>query len=70
MRGQFSGWPHLWRWREQIGGGLGNAQHHRVAVGHEEIAHTVGARTCGEQDKAVPEERMSGIGDFDFGRVV
>ena len=70
MRGQFSRWLCLgWR-REQIGGVLGNAQHHRVAVGHEEIAHAVGARACGEQGKAAPEERMGGIGDLDFGRII
>ena len=70
MRGQFSGGLRLWRRREQIGSGLGNTQHHRVAVGHGEIAHTVGPRACGEQDKAAPEERMGGIGDLDFGRIV
>ena len=70
MRGQFSQRLGFWRWRDQTGGRLGNPQHHGVAVGDEEIAHTVGARAGGEQRKAAPEERMGGIGDLDFRRVV
>ena len=49
---------------------MGNTQHHRVAVGDEDIAHAVGARAGREQRKAAPEERMAGIGDLDFRRVV
>ena len=49
---------------------MGQTQHHRVAVGNEDIAHAVGARAGREQRKAAPEERMGGIGDLDFRRVV
>jgi hypothetical protein len=49
---------------------VGKTQHHRVAVGNEDIAHAVGARAGREQRKAAPEERMGGIGDLDFRRVV
>jgi hypothetical protein len=69
MRGKFSQQLGLWRWRDQTGGCLGNPQHHGVAVGDEEIAHTVGARAGREQRKAAPEERMGGIGALDFRRV-
>ena len=55
---------------ELIGDGRGNVPPHRVAVSHEEIIYFVGARTFGEQNKAVPEERMSGSDDLDFGRVL
>ena len=70
MRGKFSQQLRLWRWHDQAGGRLGNPQHHRVAVGDEEIAHAVGARAGREQCKAAPEEGMGGIGDFDFRRIV
>jgi hypothetical protein len=49
---------------------LGKTQNHRVAVCNEDIAHAVGARAGREQRKAAPEERMGGIGDLDFRRVV
>ena len=49
---------------------MGQTQHHRVAVGNEDIAHAVGARAGREQRKAAPEERMGGIGDLNFRRVV
>jgi hypothetical protein len=39
-------------------------------VCNEEIAHPVGARAGREQREAAPEERMGGIGDLDFRRVV
>ena len=51
-------------------GGLGNPQDHGVTGGDKEIAHAVGARAGREQRKAAPEERMGGIGDLDFRRVV
>src|SRR5205823_8463910 len=63
-------WLRLWRCGDQTGGRVGQTQHHRVAVGDEDIAHAVGARTGREQCKAAPEERMGGIGDLDFRRVV
>ena len=49
---------------------MGQTQHHRVAVGDEDRAHAVGARAGREQRKAAPEERMGGIGDLDFRRVI
>jgi hypothetical protein len=49
---------------------VGKTQHHRVAICHEDIAHAVGARAGREQRKAAPEERMGGIGDLDFRRIV
>src|SRR5215475_10238727 len=70
MRGKFSQRLGFWRWRDQTGGRLGNPQHHGVAVGDEEIARTVGARAGGEQRKAAPVQRMAGVGDLDFRRVV
>jgi len=70
MRGKLSQRLGLWRWRDQTGGRLGNPQHHGVAVGDEDIAHTVGARAGREPRKAAPEERMAGVGDFDFRQVV
>jgi hypothetical protein len=38
--------------------------------GDEERAHAVGALAGREQRKAAPEERMGGIGDLDFRRIV
>src|SRR5215510_8434797 len=70
MRGEFSPWRRLWRCGAQTGSGVGKTQHHGVAVGHEDRAYTVGARAGREQCKAAPEERMGGIGDFDFRRIV
>src|SRR4029453_1420120 len=70
MRGEFSPWRRLWRCGAQTGSGVGKTQHHGVAVGHEDIAYAVGARAGREQCKAAPEERMGGIGDLDFRRVV
>ena len=70
MRGKFSQRLGLWRWHDQTGGRLGNPQHHGVAVGDEDIAHTVGARAGGEQRKAAPVKRMAGVGDLDFCQVV
>jgi hypothetical protein len=49
---------------------VGKTEDHGVAVGDEDIAHAVGARAGREQRKAAPEERMGGIGDLDFRRVV
>ena len=49
---------------------MGKTQPHRVAVGNEDIAYAVAARAGREQCKAAPEERMGGIGDLDFRRVV
>ena len=49
---------------------MGKTEDHGVAVGDEDIAHAVGARAGREQRKAAPEERMGGIGDLDFRRVV
>jgi hypothetical protein len=60
----------LWRWCDQVGGRLGNPQHHGGAVGDEEIAHIVRARAGGEQRKAAPVKRMAGVGDLDFRQVV
>ena len=48
----------------------GKTEDHGVAVGDEDITHAVGARAGREQRKAAPEERMGGIGDLDFRRVV
>src|SRR5712691_1720296 len=70
MRGKFRQRWGLWRWRDQTGGRLGNPQHHGVAVGDEDIAHTVRARAGGEQRKAAPVQRMAGVGDLDFRQVV
>ena len=70
MRGQFSQRLGLWRWHDQTGGRFGNPQYHGVAVGDEEIAHTGEARAGGEQRKAAPIQRMAGVGDLDFRRVV
>src|SRR5262252_3522183 len=70
MRGEFSPWRRLWRCGAQTSSGVGKTQHHGVAVGHEDIAYAVGARAGREQCKAAPEERMGGIGDFDFRRIV
>ncbi len=70
MRGKFSQQLGLWRWRDQTGGCLGNPQHHGVAVGDEEIAHTVGARARRDQRKTTPEEWMTGVCDFNFSQVV
>jgi len=70
MRGKFSQRLGRGRWHDQTGGRLGNPQHHGVAVGDEEIAHTVGARAGGEQRKAAPVQRMAGVGDLDFHQVV
>src|SRR5262249_12035593 len=70
MRGKVSQQLRLLRGHDPAGGRLGNPQHHRVAVGDEEIAHAVGARAGREQCKAAPEEGMGGIGDLDFSRVV
>jgi hypothetical protein len=70
MRGKFSQRLGLWQWRDQIGGRLGNPQHHGVAVGDEDIAHTVGARAGGEQRKAPPKEGVAGVCDFDLSQVV
>src|SRR5262249_7700594 len=70
MRGQFSPWLRLWRCGDQAGDRVGKTQQHRVVVGDEDIAHAVGARAGGEQRKAAPEERMGGIGDLDFRRIV
>jgi hypothetical protein len=69
MRGKFSQRLGLWR-HDQTGRRLRNPQHHGVAVGHEEIAHTVSARAGGEQCKAAPIQRMAGVGDLDFRRVI
>jgi hypothetical protein len=70
MRGQVRQRLGLWRWHEQAGSRLRNPQHHGVAVGDEDIAHTGGARAGGEQRKAAPVKRMAGVGDLDFRRVV
>src|SRR5438128_6411281 len=70
MQGQLRPRGRLGRWRDDIRGGLGNPQDHGVTVGDKEIAHAVGARAGREQRKAAPEERMGGIGDLDFRRVV
>src|SRR6266404_2566438 len=70
MRGKFSQRLGLWRWRDQTGGCLGNPQHHGVAVGDEDIAHTVGARASRDQRKTTPEEWMTGVCDFHFSQVV
>src|SRR5262245_30180651 len=70
MRGKFSERLGLWRWRDQTGGRLGNPQHHGVAVGDEEIAHTVGARASRDQRKTTPEEWMPRVCDFHFSQVV
>ena len=70
MQGQFSPWRRRWLCVEQTGGDVGQTQHHGVTVGDEDIAYAVGARAGREQCKAAPEERMGGIGDLDFRRVV
>jgi len=70
MRGKFSERLGLWRWRDQTGGRLGNPQHHGVAVGDEDIAHTVGARASRDQRKTTPEEWMPRVCDFHFSQVV
>src|ERR671925_1783651 len=70
MRGEFSPWRRLWRCGAQTGSGVGKTQHHGVAVGHEDIAYAVGAWAGREQCKAAPEERMGGIDDLDFRRIV
>src|SRR5215510_8407682 len=70
MRGEFSPWRRLWRCGAQTSSGVGKTQHHGVAVSHEDIACAVGARAGREQCKAAPEERMGGIADFDFRRIV
>src|SRR6266566_6515336 len=70
MRGKFSQRLGLWRWHDQTGGRLGNPQHHGVAVGDEDIAHTVGARASRDQRKTTPEEWMTGVCDFNFSQVV
>src|SRR5215471_9660316 len=70
MRGEFSPWHRLWRCGAQTGSGVGQTQHHGVAVGHEDIAYAVGARAGREQCKAAPEERMGGIDDLDFRPIV
>ena len=70
MRGEFSPWRRLWRCGAQTSSGVGKTQHHDVALGHEDIACAVGVRAGREQCKAAPEERMGGIGDFDFRRIV
>src|SRR3989442_4884476 len=70
MQGKLRHRGRLGRWRDDIRGGLGNPQDHGVTVGDKEIAHAVGARAGREQRKAAPEERMGGIGDLDFRRVV
>ena len=49
---------------------MGQTQHHGVTVGDEDIAHIVRAWAGREQRKAAPEERMGGISDLDFRRVV
>src|SRR5215831_17585380 len=66
----YCSWLRLWRCGDQAGDRVGQTQQHRVVVGDEDIAHAVGARAGGEQRKAAPEERMGGIGDLDFRRVV
>lgn len=70
MRGKFSERLGLWRWRDQTGGRLGNPQHHGVAVGDEDIAHTVRARASRDQRKTTPEEWMPRVCDFPFSQVV
>src|SRR5215831_9601941 len=70
MRGQFSQWRRRWQCVEQTGGDVGQTQHHGVTVGDKDIAHTVRARAGREQRKAAPEERMGGISDLDFRRIV
>ena len=70
MRGKFSERLGLWRWRDQTGGRLGNPQHHGVAVGDEDIAHTVRARASRDQRKTTPEEWMPRVCDFHFSQVV
>ena len=70
MRGKLSHRLGLWRWHDQTGGRLGNPQHHGVAIGDEDRAHTMGARAGGEQGKAAPVQRMAGVGDLDFRQVV
>src|SRR5262249_20558796 len=70
MRGEFRPWGRLWRYGVQTGSGVRKTQPHGVAVGHEDIAYAVGAWAGREQCKAAPEERMGGIGDLDFRRIV
>ena len=70
MRGKLSERLGLWRWRDQPGGRLGNPQHHGVAVGDEDIAHTVRARASRDQRKTTPEEWMPRVCDFHFSQVV
>ena len=70
MQGKFRHRGRLGRGQDDLRGGLGNPQHHGVSVGHEEIAHAVGARAGREERKAAPKERMGGIGDLNFRRVV
>jgi hypothetical protein len=70
MRGKFSQGLGRWRWRDQAGGRLGKTQHHSVTVGDEDIAHAVGARTGREQHEMATEERMAGVCDLDFRRIV
>src|SRR5881397_3627406 len=70
MRGKLSQRVGLWRWRDQIGGRLGNPQDHGLTVSDKAIAHTVRARARREQRKAATEERMAGVGDLDFCPVV
>jgi hypothetical protein len=70
MRGKFSQGLGRWWWRDQAGGRLGKTQHHSVTVGDEDIAHAVGARTGREQHEMATEERMAGVCDLDFRRIV
>lgn len=70
MQGQLRQRVGRWRWYDQIGGCLGNPQHHGVAVGDEDVARTVGARAGREQRKAAPEERVARVGDCDFRQIV
>jgi hypothetical protein len=70
MRGKFRHRGRLGRGRDDIRGSLRNPQGHGVPVSDKEIAHAVGAWAGREQRKAAPEERMGGIGDLNFRRVV
>jgi hypothetical protein len=70
MRGKFRHGCRLGRWRDQIRGCLGNPQDHGVTVGDKDIAHAVRARARREQHKTAAEERMAGVCNLDFRRVV
>ncbi|MEY2842774.1 MAG: hypothetical protein RI920_811 [Pseudomonadota bacterium] len=70
MQGQFSLGGRLWRGGDEAGGRLGEPEGHGVTIGNEDITHAVGARAGRQPRKAAPKERMGGISDLDFWRVV